>query len=35
MIIAVISAREKTLALFDQIRTEVGDDPNVLVTSFS
>ena len=26
-IIAVISAREETLFLFDQLRSEVGDDP--------
>ncbi len=32
--IAIISAREETLALLDQIRREVGDDPNVWIPLF-
>lgn len=32
--IAVISARESSLALFDEIRAEVGDDPEVLLPQF-
>jgi len=32
--IAIISAREGTLALLDQIRTEVGDDPKLWIPIF-
>ena len=33
--IVIISARENTLALLDKIRAEVGDDPQIWLTSFS
>ncbi len=32
--IAIISAREETLALLDQIRSEVGDDPKIWIPLF-